>query len=456
MRKVKGLIVSVTYCFLLQSTAGCSCGQPPEGEMDGGRRPRPDTNADVVREDALVEDVAPSQVDGGTDGARVGDDGGMREGRVECTHFHRFNEDFWHLSRDPDRGPPTFVDVAALPGVLVGVYSTSGVGTSGESGMRRIEAFRYVIGLGGSRPQPLEGTQNGVLPSIAAVGGNFLVAFVRDNQILLARYRGDLSPMGSPMVVASVRPTTPPRLSVGPRGGFLIWVHGGAIWGRMLDAMGNPMGEARMLVGASPPVQQATIHWAKNGEDFALAWANGDRPQVARLRVGALNPVMMSAPINRLPGIFTSIDLGGASARVPEGEPFAGAVVYDFDDLGYRDLVFRVFDDEVRPNYPALSLSRKEVRVWSASVAPFLSGYLLVYRARVMEEGGVMLQMGYLNREGCALGRVTERFSIGRIDAELGAVPQVAVDEGTVLILWSDDRTEYIDYWAALVSCRER
>lgn len=152
--------------------------------------------------------------------------------------------------------------------------------------------------------------------------------------------------------------------------------------------------------------------------------------------------------------------MGGQSAVPTMGVPFAGATVYDLDDLGARDVVFRIIDDTtgtLRPNFPAATVASGGDYAWSASVEPFLSGYALAYRALLPGVERTALRIGYLDRDDCALGTVTDRFVLGLIDSETGAVPQLGVDGGTMLVVWSDERAgEYFDYWASVMVCSER
>jgi hypothetical protein len=66
------------------------------------------------------------------------------------------------------------------------------------------------------------------------------------------------------------------------------------------------------------------------------------------------------------------------------------------------------------------------------------------------------LRVGYLDRNGCDLGIVTDRFPLGQIDSDRGAAPQVTTSGNDVLIVWSDATDSYNDYWAATMSCTER
>jgi hypothetical protein len=53
---------------------------------------------------------------------------------------------------------------------------------------------------------------------------------------------------------------------------------------------------------------------------------------------------------------------------------------------------------------------------------------------------------------------VTDRFVVGVIDSETGAVPQLGVDGGTMLIVWSDEGagSAFYEYWASVMTCTER
>jgi hypothetical protein len=52
---------------------------------------------------------------------------------------------------------------------------------------------------------------------------------------------------------------------------------------------------------------------------------------------------------------------------------------------------------------------------------------------------------------------VNDQFVLGLVNSETGAVPQMATDEGTMLIVWSDERRgEYHNYFASVMTCMER
>lgn len=440
---------------------GCSCGgdMMMVDEIDASRTPRvdADVDADLDAPEPTMDDVLTIREDTNEDtGPSTGFDAGPGMA-LDCTHRHLFGEDFWYLARDNDAGDPSFTSVAGRPGNLVGVYST----TDRLSGDRRLEVFRYLTGeMRGMDPVALAGGANGSLPTIVASGDGFWVSFVVGSEIRVARFNADMSAIGAPVVVGSDAVTTPPRLVTTSSGGYVIWVVGNTIRGRALDASGMPMGTASTLVTGAMPIQQASLQRVGDADQLALSWADGSsRPSVAPLMGGVLGTADF---VGGDDGIFTSIDLGGQSAMptMGSGVPFAGAAVYDLNDLGAKDVIFRILDDTtgaLRPNFPAATVGLGGDYAWSASVEPFLSGYALAYRAILAGVESPVLRIGYLDREDCALGEVTDRFVIGLIDSETGAVPQLGVDGGTMLVVWSDERAgEYFDYWASIMTCSER
>jgi hypothetical protein len=446
------LVSSAVFVALGASAAGCSCDGPADpGELDAARPVRDDANVDALSdEDATsVEDAFALRDDANLDtGPSTGFDSGPGNA-LDCRHSHAFGEDFWYLARDNDDSVPSFTSVASRAGNLVGVYST----TDG-TGARRLEVFRYRLGVGGMDPTILAGGSGGSLPTVVASNDGFWVAFSTGTEIRVARYREDMSALAAPVAVGTDAVTTPPRMATTSSGGYVVWVVGNTIRGRALDTVGNPVGTVATLVTSDGPVQQVALQRIGSGADLVLAWANDDRPRVARLSGGTLGTAEF---VGGDPGIFTSIDMAGQSAGTMLGLPLAGAAVYDLNDLGSRDIVFRVIDDRGLPSFPAATVASGGDYAWSGSVEPFLTGFAMAYRANLPGLEQTVLRIGYLDREGCRLGTVSDRYVIGLMESDTGAVPQLAVDEGTMLIVWSDERAgEYFNYWAAVMQCTER
>lgn len=451
MRVSGRFLVSSALAILGAGASGCTCDGTVEPEVDAARPIRDDANVDAFSdEDAPAgEDAFAIRDDANLDtGPSMGFDSGPGNA-LDCRHSHSFGEDFWYLARDNESATPSFTSVAARAGKLVGVYST----TDGD-GNRRLEVFQYQVGLGGMDPTILAGGADGSLPTVASSNDGFWVAFAAGGDIRVARYRDDMTALSAPVTVGTDAVTTPPRLATTASGGYVVWVVGNTVRGRALDTVGNPVGAVATLVTSDRPVQQATIQRIGSGTDLALAWADDDRPRVARLTGGSLGTAEF---VGGDPGIFTSIDMGGQSRGTMLGIPLAGATVYDLNDGGARDIIFRVVDDTALPSFPAATVASGGDYAWSGSVEPFLTGYALAYRARLPGLEQPVLRIGYLDREGCRLGSVSDRFVVGLVDSETGAVPQLGVDEGTMLIVWSDEREgEYFDYWAAVMQCTER
>jgi hypothetical protein len=372
---------------------------------------------------------------------------------LDCVHSHRFGEDFWFLGRDEDSDPPSFTSVSGRDGRLIGVFSMS----AADGSSRRLQVFRYDLGgtdRGGHDPVDLTGTEGGILPSVASGSDGYWVSFVVGTEIRVARFTGDLAPIGGAVMVGSDAVTVAPSIARTDTGGFVVWAAGSRVRGRALDAMGQPTAMVADLAMGAAPVQQAAVQRFSNSDSRGVAWADGtERPRVARLSGGALGAAEFVAGD---PGVFTSIDLGGQSAGTMLGLPLAGATVYDLNDTGFRDVIFRVIADGVVPMFPAATVSMSGDQAWSASVEPFLSGFALAYRARVPGVDSTLLRIGYLDREGCRVGSVTDRFVLGVIDSETGAVPQLAAQGGTLLIVWSDGHDGFYDYWASTLTCTER
>jgi len=451
---VQGLAAAMT---LAPAAAGCTCdGDTIPIEIDAARPVARDADNDADLDAAAVvsDDVFTVRDDTNTDtGAVVGFDSGSGTA-LDCRHSHLFGEDFWYLARDEDSSVPSFTSVAGRAGSLVGVYSSTE-----RMGSRRLEVFRYsTTTRTGADPVALAGGAGGSLPTVVASTDGFWVSFVVGTEIRVGRFTPEMAAIGAPVMVGSDTVTTPPRLVTTSAGGYVIWVVGNTIRGRALDAMGRPVATAAStIVMADAPIQQASLQRVGATDQLAVSWATGGRPQVAPLTGGAVGTAEFVAGDD---GIYTSIDMGGQSAMTAMGVPFAGAAVYDLNELGARDVVFRILDQTsgtLRPNFPAATVSMSGDYAWSASVEPFLSGYALAYRALIPGVERPALRIGYLDRDGCALGRVSDRFVLGLIDSETGAVPQLGVDGGTMLVVWSDERAgEYFDYWASVMTCTER
>lgn len=462
MRMSNGILVSTLGAALLGSVSGCTCDTTVEPGIDAARPPPRDANTDVFStDDAYVLEDGGSQspdapgVDAPLDAPLFGFDSGPGSS-LTCRHSHAFGEDFWYLAQDTDVSVPSFTSVAARAGTFVGVYSSTERAVEGMAGPRRLEVFRYVAGVGGADPTVLAGGEGGSLPSVVSSNDGFWVAFSVGPEIRLARYRDDLTPIAPPVTIGSDALTTPARVATTTSGGYVVWVVGTTIRGRAIDTVGNPTGPAETLATATGPVQQLSIQRVGSSTELAVAWAEGGRPRVARLSGGTLGSAEF---ISSAPGIFTSIDMAGESARTMMAEPLAGAAVYDFDSSGARNIAFRILSGSPAvPTFPAArAVSTVGETAWSGSVEAFLSGYAIAYRARITGIEGTVLRVGYLDRNGCRLGTVNDQFVLGLVNSETGAVPQMATDEGTMLIVWSDERRgEYHDYFASVMTCMER
>ena len=447
------LAMLLTGVCVSSSALGCACEPPLPDGPDAFRAPRGDANDDAVAvmadRDALVVAADDANIDVN---APPGFDSGPGVA-LDCMHSHRLGEDFWFLGRDENSDPPSFTSVSGRDGRLIGVFSMS----AADGSARRLRVFRYDLGgadRGGHDPVDLAGTDGGTLPSVAAGSDGYWVSFLVGTEIRVARFTGDLAPVGGPVAVGTDTVTVAPSIARTDGGGFVAWAAGNRVRGRALDAMGQPTGSLLDLATSATTVQQAAVQRLGRSDALGVAWADGtERPRVARLAGTSLGTAEFVAGD---PGIFTSIDMGGQSMGTMLGLPLAGATVYDLNDLGFRDVIFRVIADGVVPMFPAATVSTGGDQAWSASVEPFLSGFALAYRARVPEFDSTLLRIGYLDREGCRLGSVTDRFVIGVIDSETGAVPQLAAQGGTLLIVWSDGRDGFYDYWASTLTCTER
>ena len=188
----------------------------------------------------------------------------------------------------------------------------------------------------------------------------------------------------------------------------------------------------------------------------SLTWSDGTtRPSVALVNVAA-GTIGTAMPLAGDVGAFSSLDMAGQSMAVPRGVPLDGAGVYDIQDGASRDVLFRVLTATGGVTLPTATVGSGGDLAWSASVDAYLTGYLIAYRARLAGDTRTFLRVGYLDREGCRLGTVTDRFPLGQIESDRGATPQITSTGGDVLIVWSDASDSFNDYYAATMSCTER
>jgi hypothetical protein len=438
------------------AVAGCECDAVTDVQpdlLDAARErrdagPRPDTDE---RLDAAVEqDVGPVDVF-----FPEGWDGGP-PGSLDCVHAHRMGEDLFRLSVDGNKDVPSFASVASGAGELVAVYSSSDFVPG--SGLRNLEVFR--LRSSGADPVVppalIPGTEGASLPTLVAGDDGYWLSYVQGGSILVARFDASFAPVGAPSTVVSASPSVPPQLVRTSTGGYVAWVSGVEIRGRPLDANGAPSGAERLLLMGSSAFQQASLERVGAEDALALAWADGGRPRVARLdpSTGTLGP---ASDLSGDPGIFTSLDMAGISSAGDMGEvPLAGAAVYDLNDLGFRDVVFRVVSESGSSSLPVATVAAGGDQAWGATVAPYLSGYAVAYRAMVAGLPRPVLRVGYLDREGCRVGAVSDRYVVGALGSATGAPAELGVEGGTMLIVWSEERDTYFEYWAATLTCTER
>jgi hypothetical protein len=417
-------------------------------------------DAGVIATDASVMDVGlgidgwvgPSEDSGQDAFVPSISDGGPRA-RLECVHRHALGEDLFLLARDSDTSVPSFATVATTAGLLVAVYSTTSAGT------RALEVFQVRTSgadAGPLPPETLPETEGGSLPTLVSGPDGFWLSFVQGGQLRVARFDESFTALGSPSTVASASPSTPPRLARTSTGGYLVWTSGSEIRGRALDESGAPAGLEHVLVSAGRAVQQVALERVGAGDALALSWANGGAPRVARLDPSS-GTTGAASDVAGDPGIFSSLDLAGASRpATPGATPLAGAAVYDVDDLGFRDVVFRVVSEMGGPALSVAAIAAGGEQAWGATVEPYLSGYAVAYRARVPRVERPVLRVGYLDEESCAVGAVLDSFTLGTLGSETGAPAALGVDGDTMMIAWSERQDLYVDYVVATLTCTER
>jgi hypothetical protein len=442
---------------------GCDCGGVPNPPGIDAARPRIDGGPDDAYFETadigpLVDAPPPPREDAGPVDAFVpmGFDSGAGAA-LDCVHRHAFGEDVFLLSRDGNKDVPSFTSVVGQDGQLVGVYSSSDF--TGRLGERNLEVFRVITSgpdMGPVAPAVIPGTTGASLASLVAASPGYWLSYVQGGNLLVARFDDDFNPVGSPATVAAVTGvTTPPRLAHTSAGGFVIWVSGTQIRGRALNDMAAPSGPERTLVMGSATIQQASLQRVGASDTLAVAWADGDLPHVARLDPAA-GTLGLASNVAGDPGIFTSIDMAGMSMGSMASPSLAGAAVYDLNDMGFRDVVFRVISDTAAPALPSASVGMAGDQAWGATVEPYLGGFALAYRARIPGIASPILRVGYLDREDCRVGAVSDRFVIGAIASETGAPPELGVEGGMMMIVWSEEFDTYHEYWAATLTCTER
>ena len=458
MRDLNSGVLGVSLLLALTgvTASGCDCGGEVINMDDAGRTPR-DAGSDANgggEVDAPAEDTNTPPVDTNAMPA----DAWVPEGidasvgmALNCVHAHRLNEDYFRLSRDGNADNPPATAVATREGEMVGVYSsTDFVAGSGE---RNLEVFRRNAAGEIIAPAIIPSTVGANLPAVVPTTDGYWIAYQQGGNVFVSRVNATFT-MATPAMVGTGPITVAPQLVKTSTGGFVAWVSGGRIQGRSLNASGAPLGAEAMLVAG--PVQHMTLQRVGPADAVSLTWSNGTtRPSVAPLTVATatLGTIM---PLAGEFGAFSSLDTAGQSVAVMGGRALDGAGVYDLEDGASRDVVFRVLSESGGTALPAATVAFGGDSAWAPSVDSYLSGYLIAYRARLAGGTRTFLRVGYLDRNGCELGRVTDRFPLGQIDSERGAAPQITTSGGDVLIVWSDATDAFNEYWAATMTCTER
>ena len=457
MRDLNGsrvLSLSLLLAVGAGATSGCDCGGTVVTPDDTGRMPR-DAGSDsgaVVEDDASIDANAPAIdtnptlddafVPGGPDAPL-----GMA---LNCVHTHSLGDDYFRLSRDGDADNPPATSVATRAGEMVGVFSTSN-----DAGTRSLQVFRRTAAGEIIAPATIPNSTGANLPNIVATTDGYWIAYQQGTNVIVARVNADFT-MSTPSTVGTGPITTAPQLVKTSTGGFVAWITGGDVRGRALDAMGAASGTERTLDASAMPIRHMALQRVGAEDAVSITWSDGvSRPSVAPVNVaaGTVGAVM---PLAGEFGAFSSLDTAGQSVEVVGGRALDGAGVYDLEDGASRDVVFRVLTATGATALPAATVGIGGDLAWAPSVDTYLSGYLIAYRARLVGGTSTFLRVGYLDRNGCDLGIVTDRFPLGQIDSDRGAAPQVTTSGNDVLIVWSDATDSYNDYWAATMSCTER
>ena len=453
MRDLTSRVLGVS---LLLTLAGCDCGGGMTNTEDAFR-PRNDVGEDAngSGEDASIDadlngvdtNTLPNDsfIPGGFD-ASVGM-------ALNCVHTHSLGEDYFRLSRDGDAENPPATAVVSRSGELVGVYSsTDFVPGSGE---RHLEVFRRDARGTIVSPAIIPNTLGANLPAVVSSTDGYWIAYQQGGNVFVTRTNATMT-TATPSMVGTGPITTAPQLVKTSVGGYVAWVTGGRVRGRALDAMGAAAGSERTLEMGMRPVLHMALQRVGGADAVSLTWSDGTtRPSVALVNVAA-GTIGTAMPLAGDVGAFSSLDMAGQSMAVPRGVPLDGAGVYDIQDGASRDVLFRVLTATGGVTLPTATVGSGGDLAWSASVDAYLTGYLIAYRARLAGDTRTFLRVGYLDREGCRLGTVTDRFPLGQIESDRGATPQITSTGGDVLIVWSDASDSFNDYYAATMSCTER
>ena len=372
---------------------------------------------------------------------------------LDCVHTHSLGVDYFRLSRDGDAENPPATAVVSRSGELVGVYSsTDFVPGSGE---RHLEVFRRDASGAIVSPAIIPNTLGANLPAVVSSTDGYWIAYQQGGNVFVTRTNATLT-TATPSMVGTGPITTAPQLVKTSAGGYVAWITGGRVHGRALDAMGAATGSNRTLEMGMRPVLHVALQRVGAADAVSVSWSDGTtRPSVAQVNVSA-GTIGAAMPLAGDVGAFSSLDMAGQSMAVPGGIALDGAGVYDIQDGASRDVLFRVLTATGGATLPTATVGAGGDQAWAASVDAYLTGYLIAYRARLAGDTRTFLRVGYLDREGCRLGTVTDRFPLGQIESDRGATPQITSSGGDVLIVWSDAADSFNDYFAATMSCTER
>jgi len=170
----------------------------------------------------------------------------------------------------------------------------------------------------------------------------------------------------------------------------------------------------------------------------ALAWVvdvvkKGETPRIS------LQPLDKSGDtsgetieLTKLVGTFSNVSI----AILPEdsNEEYVGAVVYGVapDDL-HTELRFRTLAHDGTVG-PEKSLTQSNQNAHSASITPFLDGYVVAYRN--VDAALTAINLAFINTSG-TMGAFGERTLIGALPS--GGIPRVFVtNDGRVSVVFSD------------------
>lgn len=421
------------YLLLLLAAAGCeSPPSMPPPPRDSG--PRDSPIADAPLPDAPREDGA-APADAAID-------------RASCTLDSA--ADLMAVGRDSDRGRPPILSASASATELVAVFADD------LDGALRIQAARATIADHTIIRQALAAPDGASSPSILAIGGDWLLAYVSaSGEVFVQRLDGALAANGAPRSIASRGSL--PRLGLVGSGAYVAWRDGARAMGRALGADGAPAGAAVELFAL--PAADARIDVAGFGaEGRAIVARAGAAASPARVIGRTIEASGEAAAGTSDLGSTTesagAIALGGAAPRTTAGyPPLDGAAVWDVDVGGFEAVRFLLLDASGAGPFGEFTVSEGGEPAWGGALVPLGTGYLAAYREQPSDGTPQRVRVAIMDRDACRLGRVDRRQTITVTESATGSGITLAVSGDAVLLAWAETLSDVVEYRVASARC---